>query len=296
MKGLNALPGDRLMEWVERAQQQARSGNLPNYIPLLSQADPDRLAVYIITLDGDRLWVGNLTHPFPLMSVIKVFSLLYLLTQLGEPLVFERVGDRASAYPFNSLTQLELDRGFPRNPMINSGAIALADLLPGKDAADRCENLRVWLNQRSGSHLFFDEAMFHSVRSLPNPKNQALVAELARWGYLTDPELALETYQRICSLAGNIIDLAHLGMILVVSSEIPQCVGNIMTRCGLYEISRPFAEKIGFPTKSGVSGAVLSIVPQQGAIACYSPPLDEHGNSIVGLSLIEAIANFLRSS
>lgn len=262
------------------------------------QAERDDLAIYIITLDNYRLAGGNLAKTFPLMSVVKVFLLLYLLSRLGEEFIFQRVGCVASEYPFNSLTQLHLDRGFPRNPMINSGAITLAGLLPGQDAMERCENLRLWLNRYSKSNLFLDDAMLRSVQSSPNPNNQALLEELAKRKYLQHPELALDTYQHICCLSGNIIDLAYLGMMLIESSDIQrqtrQAVSKIMTECGLYEASQTFAEKIGFPTKSGVSGAVLSIAPQQGAIACYSPPLDERGNSIAGLFLIEKIADSLR--
>ncbi|MGB5770051.1 MAG: glutaminase, partial [Crocosphaera sp.] len=65
--------------------------------------------------------------------------------------------------------------------------------------------------------------------------------------------------------------------------------------CGLYEASENFAQIIGFPSKSGVSGAILSIVPEQGAIACYSPPLDAQGNSVASLFIIQKIAHYLNS-
>lgn len=55
--------------------------------------------------------------------------------------------------------------------MINSGAITLAGLLPGKNAVDSCNNFRLWLNQCSKSNLFLDQTMLDSVRSLPTSKN-----------------------------------------------------------------------------------------------------------------------------
>jgi glutaminase len=118
-------------------------------------------------------------------------------------------------------------------------------------------------------------------------------------GHLNNPEQALDTYNQICCLAGNIEDLAELGMLLVRSrpplkKEDCQQVQALMSSCGLYEASAQFAQEIGLPTKSGVSGVFLSLIPEQGAIAIYSPPLDPQGNSVAGLYLIRKIAESLR--
>jgi glutaminase len=301
MNRLAAIQPEQLNLWTIQAKQKAKIGQLPSYIPLLQQVDPDELAVGVIGLDGQRLLAGKsdwseLTlreRTFPLMSVIKPFLLLYLLSYLGSQTVFQRVGKEASQYPFNSLTQLLSDRGFPRNPMINSGAIALASLLPGQNAAFRCENLRSWLNKHAKSQLFPSQSALDSVFSLSNYKNQALAEEMAARGYIENATIALETYNHICCLSGTIVDLARLGLLLIDSFSFSQIVREIMATCGLYEASKEFFKRVGFPTKSGVSGAILSIVPNQGAIAIYSPPLDEQGNSVAGLFLLEQIAEQL---
>ncbi|WP_013322268.1 glutaminase [Gloeothece verrucosa] len=291
------LKQEQLLKWVTQALERSQKGKIPDYIPLLQKADPNGFAAYILTVHR-AYSTGNLELTFPLMSVVKPFLLLYLLADLGSDAVFRRVGGQPSNYPFNSLEQLQIDRGFPRNPMINSGAITLASLLSGKDAAEACENLRLWLNKLGNCHLFLDELMLESVLSLPNVRNQALVQELAAKGSLDNPQLALNIYNYICCLAGNIVDLARLGLLLVspptaLKVEHCQIVQEIMTISGLYESSGGFALKVGFPTKSGVSGVVLSLVPEQGVIACYSPPLDAQGNSVGGLFLIEQIAKAL---
>ncbi len=301
MKPLAALRQAQLDRWVKKAGERARMGKLPDYIPLLHQADPSCLAVYLITLDGQTYSFGDTEQTFPLMSAIKPFLLLYLLSHLGTEAVFKRVGREPSKYPFYSLEQLQADGGFPRNPAINSGAITLASLLPGRDAVSRCENLRNWLNQYENCQLFLSEPMLRSVRSVPNVRNRLLSRELASRGYIEDPEIALDTYNHLCCLSGTIIDLARLGLLLVRNSpslprEYRDLVREIMTTCGLYEASAEFAQKVGLPTKSGVSGVVLSLVPSQGAIACYSPPLDELGNSVAGLLLVEQIAKYLNNS
>jgi glutaminase len=297
MNRLSALKSEQLQDWILAADRKAKTGQLPAYIPLLQ-----KVSELTLCLLSNEDWIfswGKCDRSFPLMSVVKPFLLLYLLSHLGSDAVLKRVGDRSSQYPFNSLEQLQGDRGFPRNPMINSGAITLAALLPGKNALSRCENLRLWLNEIAGCELFLSEAILNSVRSTPNHQNQALARELEANNSIKDAVTALDTYNHICCLAGTIFALARLGLLLVnclfpVQRKHCQIVQRLMTTCGLYEASEQFNRKVGLPTKSGVSGVVLSIVPNEGAIACYSPPLDAQGNSVAGLFLVEQIAREIR--
>lgn len=298
---LFTLTQAQLKTLITQAKVQCQGGQLPTYIPLLAKANPSWIAVQVQRVKGEKIAVGDIGCSFPLMSVIKPFVLLFLLEQLGSEVVFSQVGREASDQPFNSLAQLQADQGKPRNPMINSGAIALAGRLLGKDGASRCETLRQWLNQRSQSQLVLEEAMLQSVRSLPNERNQAIANLLAASGSLDCPEIALDTYNYICCLSGTVTDLANLGMLLVQDSPLisPQhrrLVNDILITCGLYQASSRFAVEVGLPTKSGVSGAMVSIVPSQGAIACYSPALDEMGNSQAGLFIMQQLARDLYSN
>ena len=286
---------------MAQAKVHAHTGRLPDYIPLLAQADAQRLAVAIRSIDGQGYFAGEIDQPFALMSVVKPLLLLFLLETSGWDAVFDRVGIDPSEQSFHSLAQLNADRGFPRNPMLNSGAIALAAMLPGAKGAERCEALRLWLNQSSGSHFVLDTDMLASVRSLRNEANRAIAEVLLRTGSLDHVETALDTYNHICCLSGTVTDLAQIGLLLAQQTELPQsthrrAVNALMLTCGLYEASGRFAVRIGLPTKSGVSGALLAIVPGQGAIACYSPTLDTTGNSIAGLFLLEQLTRTLNLS
>ncbi|MEG3932623.1 glutaminase A [Microcoleus sp. T3_B1] len=298
---LSSLQPEQLAAWAKEAINRSKSGQIPAYIPLLAQADRQGFAVQIRAIDAQIMSWGSIAQTFPLMSVVKPFVLLYLLCEVGEKTVFDCVGCEPSELPFNSLTQLEIDEGKPRNPMINSGAIALASLIPGQNAVSRCQNLRTWLNQQANSQLFVDELMLDSVKTNPNQNNWNLALKMVESGYIQNPEIALETYNRICCLSGTVEDLAKLGMVLVNSGdramgENCRTVKALMATCGLYEASGRFALRVGLPAKSGVSGAMLSVIPGQGAIGFYSPPLDQDGNSIGGLFLLEKIAKTLRLS
>ena len=288
----NVLP---LNTWIEQAKQLSQQGHLPQYIPKLADVNPESFALYLRWQNHPLQTWGDQTQTFPLMSLIKPFLLLYLLVEQGENTVFKMVGMEPSEYPYNSLRQLQLDQGKPRNPMINSGAIALADQLPGETAIARCQSLRNWLNKWGNCQLTLDQTVQASVAALPNPNNHAIAQALQASGIIQNTKIALETYNLICCLSSDIINLAQLGMILVQPPQVTwndpcQRVKALMMTCGLYQASAQFAVNVGLPTKSAVSGAMLSIVPRQGVIACYSPPLNSQGNSIGGLFLIEKIA------
>jgi len=334
--GLAALTQAQLDAWTDQARAFTHMGRLPDYIPLLSKANPHSFAVRVQRVNQQVYSAGNVEQSFPLMSVIKPFVLLFLLEQLGWDQVFTYVGMDPSDQPFHSLAQLREDHGFPRNPMINSGALSIASRLPGNGGASRCETLRRWLNQVAGSDLVLDESMLASVRSLSNEANRAIADLLARSGYLDSVETALDTYNQICCLSGTVVDLAKLGLLLaggdretrrwdaeeqetgrevsieeskkersfpnsyqsfpILKTQNVKTVNALMLTCGLYEASGRFAVHIGLPVKSGVSGALLAIVPGQGAIACYSPALDSTGSSTAGLFLIEQLAHGLNLS
>ncbi|WP_414545628.1 glutaminase [Nostoc sp. CCY0012] len=294
MKGLDKLTTKKLCTWVEQAKIQAAKGQVCDRIPQLAVADPRWFAVHICCESGQSFSYGDTACVFPLMSVIKPFSLLYLLQHLGADTVLQWVGIEPSAAPFNSLDQLTADNGHPRNPMINSGAITLADKFPGNDANQRTQLFCQWLNQ-AGCQLQVDQVMLASVRLSRSPANQAIANYLATASKLDNPKIALDTYEQICCISGKIEDLALLGKLLAcenswLATKHRQIVNAVMLTCGLYEASAHFAAKIGLPMKSGIGGGLLAIVPDRGAIACYSPALDIVGNSVGAIAFVEAIS------
>lgn len=282
--------------WLATARSQAQQGQVNQRIGQLAQADPNWFAVQIETNTGDRYHHGDIQWHFPLMSVIKPFLMLYVLEQMGLEALQQRVDLRPSDAPFNSLEQLQADGGRPRNPMINSGAIALADLMPGDTGTTRCDRFCQWLNEHADSRLKLDTTTLASVAQAGREPNLALVDCLNQAKQLQDPQLALDTYERICCLAGTVADLAQLGQLLAfkhpaIALSHRRAVNAVMLTCGLYEASPDFAVTLGLPMKSGISGALLAIIPGQGAIATYSPALDNHGNPMAGLAFMATMAN-----
>jgi glutaminase len=295
---LRTIPPDQWQQWIVSARRQGQTGQLPTYIPQLTTVDAQAFALQVGDRQGLIYQGGDLALSFSLMSAIKPFVLLYCLHHQGRAWLGSKVGDRPSRQAYNSLAQLQVDQGFPRNAMINSGAICLADHLPGKTAAERCQQVMDWLNQTAGCRLFLDRDLLTSVRSLPNPRNQAIAALMGEKKTIQAPDLALDTYNHLCCLSGHINDLYRLGMILQFPSsplkpEVSRRVQRTLGHSGLYEMSATFFRQTGFSCKSGVSGVMLACLPLSppAIVACYSPPLNSQGHSVASMALLKNIHN-----
>jgi glutaminase len=105
-------------------------GRVADYIPELAKVDARKFGIAITTLEGETFSAGDADQPFSIQSISKVFSLTLALGKVGDKL-WDRVGREPSGSAFNSIVQLEHERGVPRNPFINAGAIVVADVLLG---------------------------------------------------------------------------------------------------------------------------------------------------------------------
>lgn len=286
---------NNLSLWVTQAKTQIPKGKVLDRIPILANANPLWFALHISLKSGENYSLGDTACVFSFMSVIKPFSFLYLLEIFGSQQVLQWVSVESSDLPFNSLAQLIADNKHPRNPMINSGAITLADKLPGKNADESTKLFYEWLNKLANTQLYIDTNILTSVRASRSQINIDITECLHEAGNVKNIEFALDIYEQICCISGRVEDLAKLGKVLacpsdVINNQHRQMVNTVMLTCGLYEASAEYALKIGFPMKSGISGALLAIIPNQGAVASYSPALDSIGNPVAGLALMETLS------
>lgn len=276
------------------------SGKVASYIPELAKIDPKKFGMHIYCSDKNNYGFGDHEENFSIQSISKVFTLSLAIKLLGNK-VWERVHVEPSGNPFNSLMQLEQDKGIPRNPFINSGALVICDILvdlledPKQDLLDFVRKIT------DNNTIDFNEKVATSELQ-SGYRNIALVNYMKALGNIKcDVDKIIDFYFYSCSLemscrnlAKAFIMYANRGVIPRNSEQIlnPSTVKRInalMQTCGFYDESGEFSFEVGLPGKSGVGGGIAAIHPQQYAVAVWSPVLNEKGNSELGMKALERL-------
>ena len=293
-----------LQQMLVQCQPLYTQGKVADYIPALAQVDARQAAVAVATLDGQVFSAGAAEQNFSLQSISKIFGLVMAMNRLGDEL-WQRVNMEPSGQPFNSIVQLEWEQGIPRNPMINAGAIVVADVLVSHYSASKSAFL-TFLRRLAGEEaLYADQQVYLSELEHGN-RNAAMAYLMKSFGNIeADVPQVLEHYFHQCATAISCEQLARSLLFLANRGVQPQnneqiCsrrdahrVNAILSTSGMYDQSGEFAFKVGLPAKSGVGGAIVAIVPQFGVITAWSPPLNSYGNSVVAMQLIQQLADEL---
>ena len=282
--------------------KQTSGGNNADYIPFLAKVPSELIGVAIVTADGQVFKHGDTDYKFALESISKVFTLALVMEKIGPKAVKEKLGDSPTGMPFNSVQALELHEGKPLSPLVNAGAIAAASLVPGDDAEQCWSNILDMQSQFAGREIQLSDEVNKSEQDT-NFHNRAIGWLLYSAGTCySDPMRAVDVYTRQCSTLVDCVDLATMGATLaagginpitkkrIINKEHVAPVLAEMMMEGLYTSSGDWAYSVGLPAKSGVGGGLVAVIPGKMAIAAFSPPLDEAGNSVraqVAISEIE---------
>ena len=290
-------------EIVDEMRQMPDRGVVADYIPELARVDPKSFGLVVIDAEGNVASGGDGDVPFSIQSISKVFTLTLALGKIGNRL-WERVGREPSGSPFNSIVQLERERGIPRNPFINAGAIAVTDaILSGHQPREALgEILRFMQFLAADPSIVIDQAVAASELRT-GFRNAALANYMKSFGVLENPvERTLGVYFHHCAIAMSCRQLAAAGRFLthfganpstvlpVVTPERARRINALMLTCGHYDGSGEFAYRVGLPGKSGVGGGILAIAPGKASIAVWSPGLDASGNSQLGQLALERLS------
>lgn len=259
-------------------------------------ATPGPFGIAIATKEDEVVTAGSADR-FPVQSIAKIFA-LDLALRAFQDRVFERVGREPSGDPFNSLIDLERNEGVPRNPFINAGALVVVDMLieqHGRAARDAVVGL---VRDQIGGDVELDAEVLSEGGDL----NRAMLSFMRHHGNINSAsEDVMEAYGRQCAISVDASGLARAGRFLVGTRLTPddpvedcrarqtRTVLALMMTCGHYDASGDFAVRVGLPAKSGVGGGILAVAPEVAAIATWSPNLDQHGNSILGVRALEML-------
>lgn len=284
----------------------ADKGKQADYIPALAKVDPDQFGMCLKTIAGDEYPFMQADTRFSIQSIAKVFALAMGLSLKGESL-WGKVGKEPSGTAFNSLVQLEIEKGKPRNPFINAGAIVVADILltelddaegeflrfvralSGNDSVDY--NMEVALSERQTGYL-----------------NAAIANLLKYHGTIeNDIEQVLMFYFKMCSVEMSCRELANA--FLAFTNHVPfdfagyrlsqsriKRLNAVMQTCGFYDEAGEFSYLVGLPGKSGVGGGIVAVYPMRYSVAVWSPRLNSRGNSVMGMKALELLTTATQES
>ena len=274
-------------------------GNVATAIPELAAVAPNKFGIHLTTINGKDFGIGDSNEEFSIQSVSKALTVAMAFSFLDEKL-WERVGVEPSGSSFNSLVQLEFEKGIPRNPFINAGALVISDILvshlnnPKRDFIDfirtisGCEtinyNLKVAQSEKDTG--FRNAALCNFLKSFGNIHNEV--------------EVVLDFYFHQCSLEMTCKELAHSFFFFanegktitnkqILSKSQVKRLNALMQTCGFYDESGEFTYKVGLPGKSGIGGGIAALYPNHFSVATWSPRLNEKGNSALGMRALELL-------
>lgn len=284
----------------------AKKGAQADYIPALAKVNPDQFGMCLETVTGEIFTHKQADTRFSIQSITKVFALAMCLSIKGEAL-WKRVGKEPSGTAFNSLVQLEVEKGIPRNPFINAGAIVLSDILIselenpeeeflsfvralcGNDEIDY--NMEVALSEREKGYL-----------------NAAIANMLKYHGTIdNDIERVLMFYFKMCSVEMSCRELAKASLAFTNHSPFEYAgyklsksrikrLNAVMQTCGFYDEAGEFSYLVGLPGKSGVGGGIIAVYPHRYSVAVWSPRLNSKGNSVMGMKALELLTTYTEES
>lgn len=279
-------------------------GTLPTYIPELSRVNPKHFSIAVVTLDGNIYTVGEDTQAFTIQSMVKPFLYGITLEKIGAEAILEKIGVEPTGDAFNTIKLLPKSHR-PYNPMVNAGAIALSNLVPGKDYHERIVTVKQTLEDFAASPLGFDISVYTSEKTMGH-HNRAMAYLMLNFGILSgNPEEILESYFQSCSFMVNVKNLAVMAATLANKGKNPltqkqllqpknvKDIICVMMTCGMYDFAGEWAYTVGIPAKSGISGGIMGVVPGRMGIAVFSPPLDESGNSVRGIKVFQELSKEL---
>lgn len=287
-------------------QPFAKEGKQADYIPALAKVNPDQFGMCLSTVTGETYEICDAETRFSIQSISKVFAIAMALSLKGEE-IWKHVGKEPSGTAFNSLFQLELEKGIPRNPFINSGAIVVADILMN-ELEDPEKDFIEFIRALSGENTIdYNEEVALSERE-KGYLNAAIANLLKYHGCITnDIEDVLRFYFKMCSVEMNCRELSNAFIaftgiksfnyngLTLTNSQIKR-LNAVMQTCGFYDEAGEFSYLVGLPGKSGVGGGIIAIYPLKYSVAVWSPRLNSKGNSIMGMKALELLTTYTAES
>jgi len=278
-------------------------GKVADYIPALAGIDPMKFGMSVHTVAGTHAYIGDAHEKFSIQSISKILTLTMAIA-VDDNSIWKRVGREPSGSKFNSLIQLELEQGIPRNPFINAGAHVITDIICSHMKEPKKAILEFARMLSMNNSIDFDYTVAQSERETGN-RNLAMGYFMKSFGNIHNKvREVLDVYFHQCSLSMSCSDLSKAFLYVANEGVLPSTekaiipkkasdrINALMLTCGMYDSVGDFAYRVGLPSKSGVGGGIVSIVPNEMSITVWAPGLSDSGNSLAGTKALELFVNY----
>ena len=278
-----------------------KGGANASYIPYLAKVPSNLFGVVIVTVDGKVYSAGDVDYAFAIESVSKPFTASLVMNESGPETILQKIGVEPTGLAFNSVIAIELEPNRSVNPFVNAGAMAAVSLVKAKSPQEKWGKILAQYSKFAGEKLAMSDEVYQSEASC-NQHNRGIAELLFSYNRLyADPLETCDVYTKQCSVLVTAKQLAVMGATIANGGVNPitkeRCLDEaavpkllaVMMMAGFYDESGAWAWKSGLPSKTGVGGGIVSVVPGKMAIVGFAPPLDAAGNSVRGASAIQQI-------
>ncbi len=297
----NTITQNALNEIINANKAYIKDGKVADYIPELGKANPNQLAISVITENGKIINAGDVQQKFTIQSISKIIALMIAVMENGEENVYQRIGYYGTNQPFNHFANLD-NNGKPLNPMMNAGAIVTTASIKGEGEIPYLKILDMIRYITKNPSITINETVYLSEKETGH-RNRGMFHVLKNTGLIEGTEDKLDNYFKQCSIEVNAEDLAKIGYFFAnnctrfdgdtkyKNKDLARLIESQMLTAGMYDFSGEYSRQVGLPSKSGVGGGITVSVPNKKmGIGVFSPALDEHGNSIAGYHAILDLA------
>lgn len=259
-------------------------------------ADADKFGISVMLTDGTAIDKGDTDILSPMGSIAKIGTAAVLLTQNKPDELVKKLGCGCKCRKGEK----------PQIGVSARGVRAVSAVVPQNDADGKWDVLINNIVNMMGSAPQLDDKLYEALRKKEADEKAVDMIAAAGFELLDSSDIALDLYTRLISLQANTRQVATYGATVAADGRNPLTGeyafdGSIApTLVSLVALNGPHHEKkawmlrVGVPGKRGYAGLMLAIMPGFGAIAAYSPLLDENGVSVKAAKAIQYICNTLQ--
>ncbi|MDE6301323.1 MAG: glutaminase [Muribaculaceae bacterium] len=265
------------------------------------EVEKDNLfGISVVLTDGTVINKGDTDALTVMGDVAQVSSAVVLMTQNKVKDLMKKIGMCKCGCAKTE------KHAKPHIGLSRHGVRAVSIIQPQNDPEGKWDVMINNFINLVGSAPVLNDKYYKAVKQQLADENAVDQLAQAEFSLYDQANIALDLYAKLTSLQVNTQQLATLGATIAADGrnvtngqvafdgEIAANVVGMMATRGLHKEAKGWNVMVGLPARSGKGGLILAVLPGFGAIAAYSPELDQRGVSVKAKKAIKYIANTLQ--